>query len=209
MKMAEENKNIQFTDSTTDLSDSPNAAPAQLGEKQWYVCTAYSTHEARVKENLLRRIESMGIKELVSRVIVAEVEVPVIKDGVDTGKTRKKNLYPGYIYIEMIMTDHAWDVIRNTPGVTGFVGSSGKGTKPFPIPREEIEPVLKRMGMVDDSMYDRYNVGDLVKVIKGPLEGTEGKILSIDKETGVVQISTMFFGRTTNTEVDFSEIEKI
>ena len=207
--MAEENKNIQFTDSTTDLSDSPNAAPAQLGEKQWYVCTAYSTHEARVKENLLRRIESMGIKDLVSRVIVAEVEVPVIKDGVDTGKTRKKNLYPGYIYIEMIMTDHAWDVIRNTPGVTGFVGSSGKGTKPFPIPREEIEPVLKRMGMVDDSMYDRYNVGDLVKVIKGPLEGTEGKILSIDKETGVVQISTMFFGRTTNTEVDFSEIEKI
>ncbi len=206
---AEEIKNIQFTDSTTDLSDSPNAEPAQLGEKQWYVCTAYSTHEARVKENLLRRIESMGIKELVSRVIVAEVEVPVIKDGVDTGKTRKKNLYPGYIYIEMIMTDHAWDVIRNTPGVTGFVGSSGKGTKPFPIPREEIEPVLKRMGMVDDSMYDRYNVGDLVKVIKGPLEGTEGKILSIDKESGVVQISTMFFGRTTNTEVDFSEIEKI
>ena len=207
--MAEENKNIQFTDSTTDLSDSPNVAPAQLGEKQWYVCTAYSTHEARVKENLLRRIESMGIKDLVSRVIVAEVEVPVIKDGVDTGKTRKKNLYPGYIYIEMIMTDHAWDVIRNTPGVTGFVGSSGKGTKPFPIPREEIEPVLKRMGMVDESMYDRYNVGDYVKVIKGPLEGTEGKILSIDKDSGVVQISTVFFGRTTNTEVDFSEIEKI
>ena len=204
-----DNKNIQFTDSTTDISEENNNAPTKLGEKQWYVCTAYSTHEARVKENLLRRIESMDIKDLVSRVIVAEVEVPVIKDGVDTGKTRKKNLYPGYIYVEMIMTDHAWDVIRNTPGVTGFVGSSGKGTKPFPIPREEIEPVLKRMGMVDESMYDRYSEGDYVKVIRGPLEGTEGQILSINKETGVVEINAVFFGRSTKTEVDFSEIERI
>ena len=203
--MAEEKKVVVFTDSNTDITDENTVEIDKLGEKQWYVCTAYSTHEARVKENLLRRIESMGIKDLVARVIVAEVEVPVIKDGVDTGKVRKKNLYPGYIYIEMIMTDHAWDVIRNTPGVTGFVGSSGKGTKPFPIPREEIEPVLKRVGMVDESMYDRYNVGDYVKVIKGP----EGKIISIDKENGVVEISAVFFGRTTNTEVDFSEIEKI
>ena len=206
----EENKFVnKFTDSTTDITDDDSGATQKLGEKQWYVCTAYSTHEARVKENLLRRIESMGIQELVSRVIVAEVEVPVIKEGKDTGKTRKKNLYPGYIYVEMIMTDHAWDVIRNTPGVTGFVGSSGKGTKPFPIPREEIEPVLKRVGMVDESMYDRYNEGDYVKVIKGPLEGTEGRILSINRETGVVEISAVFFGRTTKTEVDFSEIEKI
>lgn len=202
-------KEFQFTDSTTDISEDNTNAPAKLGEKQWYVCTAYSTHEARVKENLLRRIESMDIQELVSRVIVAEVEVPVIKDGVDTGKKRKKNLYPGYIYIEMIMTDHAWDVIRNTPGVTGFVGSSGKGTKPFPIPREEIEPVLKRMGMVDESMYDRYNEGDYIKVIRGPLEGTEGQIISINRETGVVEISAVFFGRITKTEVDFSEIERI
>ena len=109
----------------------------------------------------------------------------------------------------MIMTDYAWYVIRNTPGVTGFVGSSGKGTKPFPVPREQIEPVLKRMGMVDESMYDRYNEGDYVKVIRGPLEGTEGRIISINKETGAVEISATFFGRTTKTEVDFSEIERI
>ena len=202
-------KVTQFTDSTTDISEGNTNNTGKLGEKQWYVCTAYSTHEARVKENLERRIESMGIQDLVSRLIVAEVEVPVIKNGVDTGKTKKKNLYPGYIYIEMIMTDFAWSVIRNAPGVTGFVGSSGKGTKPFPIPREEIEPVLKRIGMVDESMYDRYSEGDYVKVIRGPLEGTEGKIISINKETGVVEISAVFFGRTTKTEVDFSEIERI
>lgn len=207
--MAEDKVN-QFTDSTTDISsEDANASQNKLGEKAWYVCTAYSTHEAKVKANLERRVETMGLKDYVSRIIVAEQEVPVIKDGVDTGKTRKKNLYSGYIYIEMIMTDYAWYVIRNTPGVTGFVGSSGKGTKPFPVPREQIEPVLKRMGMVDESMYDRYNEGDYVKVIRGPLEGTEGKIISINKETGAVEISATFFGRTTKTEVDFSEIERI
>jgi transcriptional antiterminator NusG len=109
----------------------------------------------------------------------------------------------------MIMTDYAWYVVRNTPGVTGFVGSSGKGTKPFPVPREEIEPVLKRMGMVDDSMYDRYNVDDLVKVIHGAFEGLEGRILSINRENGIVELETVFFGRATKAEVEFSEIEKI
>ena len=95
------------------------------------------------------------------------------------------------------------------PGVTGFVGSSGKGTKPFPVPREQIEPVLKRMGMVDESMYDRYKEDDQIKVIHGPLEGTEGRILSINRETGVVEVETLFFGKSTKVEVDFSEIEKI
>ena len=107
------------------------------------------------------------------------------------------------------MTDYAWYSVRNTPGVTGFVGSSGKGTKPFPIPREQVEPVLKRMGMVDESMYDRYKEGDLVKVIHGPLEGTEGNIISINRETGIVEVETVFFGRSTKVEVDFSEIERI
>ena len=93
--------------------------------------------------------------------------------------------------------------------VTGFVGSSGKGTKPFPIPREQVEPVLKRMGVVDESMYDRYNENDYVKVIYGPLEGTEGRILSINRETGTVELETIFFGRATKVEVEFSEIERI
>ncbi|HKM10199.1 MAG TPA: transcription termination/antitermination protein NusG, partial [Bacilli bacterium] len=111
--------------------------------------------------------------------------------------------------VEMIMTDYAWYVVRNTPGVTGFVGSSGKGTKPFPVPREQVEPVLKRMGMIDEQMYDRYSIGDLVKVIHGALEGTEGNIVSINRETGAVELETVFFGRTTKLEVEFSEIEKV
>ena len=205
--MAEENR---FTDTTTDVGEKVDSE-GKLGEKAWYVVNTYSTHERKVADNLKRRVESMGLEELIFRIIVAEQEVPVMdrETGLPSGKTRMKNLYPGYVFVEMIMTDYAWYVVRNTPGVTGFVGSSGKGTKPFPVPREQIEPVLKRMGMVDDSMYDRYKEGDLVKVIHGPLEGTEGHILSINKETGAVEVETVFFGRSTKVEVDFSEIERI
>ena len=203
--MADENR---FTDTTTDIGESTEG---KLGDKAWYVVNTYSTHERKVAENLKRRVESMGLEELIYRIIVAEQEVPVMdrETGLPSGKTRMKNLYPGYVFVEMIMTDYAWYVVRNTPGVTGFVGSSGKGTKPFPVPREQVEPVLKRMGMVDESMYDRYKEGDLVKVIHGPLEGTEGNIISINRETGVVEVETVFFGRTTKVEVDFSEIERI
>lgn len=207
--MADENR---FTDSNTDITDeSSTPKETKLGEKAWFVVNTYSTHEKKVAVNLERRVESMGIQDLVFRIIVAEQEVPVMdrETNLPTGKTRMKNLYPGYVFVEMIMTDYAWYVVRNTPGVTGFVGSSGKGTKPFPVPREQIEPVLKRMGVVDDAMYDRYNIGDYVKVIHGALEGTEGKILSINKETSTVEIETLFFGRSTKAEVDFSEIEKL
>ena len=207
--MIDESK-VAFSDTNTDISDEEQASKdIKLGDKAWYVVSTYSTHERKVAYNLQKRVESMGLDDLIFRIVVVEQEVPVMKDGLPTGKTRMKNLYPGYVFVEMIMTDYAWYVVRNTPGVTGFVGSSGKGTKPFPVPREQVEPVLKRMGMVDESMYDRYNEGDLVKVIHGPLEGTEGHILSINRETGVVEVETVFFGRSTKVEVDFSEIERI
>ncbi len=202
---------LKFTDSTTDISEQNNDQEQKLGEKAWYVVNTYSTHERKVADNLTKRVESMGLQSLINRIVVAEQEVPVIdrETGLPNGKTRMKNLYPGYVFVEMIMTDYAWYVVRNTPGVTGFVGSSGKGTKPFPVPREQIEPVLKRMGMVDDSMYDRYADGDLVKIIHGPFEGTEGHILSINRDTGLVEVEAIFFGRPTKVEVDFSEIERI
>ncbi len=195
------------TDSSTDVSTGDTELNKM--EKAWYVATCYSTHEKKVADYLQKRVEQMDLKNIIFRVIVAEKEVPVMKDGQPSGKTRWKNIFPGYIFVEMIMTDFAWFVVRNTPGVTGFVGSSGKGTKPFPVPREQIEPVLKRVGMIDESMYDRYNVDDMVRVIHGGLEGTEGRILSINKETQVVEVSTYFFGKETKAEVDFSEIEKI
>ncbi|MDY6429927.1 MAG: transcription termination/antitermination protein NusG [Bacilli bacterium] len=183
----------------------------QLAEKQWYIVTTYSMHETKTADNLIKRIKSMQMENYIKRVLVAEIDVPKLdpETGLPTGKTVKKNLYPGYIFVEMIMTDESWYIVRNTPGVTGIAGSSGGGQKPTPVTREEIEPVLKRMGEVDASMYDRYNVGDRVKVIHGPLEGTEGKIIFIDKETGACRVETVFFGRATPVDVEFSEIEKI
>ena len=202
---------VRFTDTSTGVGEENKSESGKLGDKAWYVVNTYSTHEKKVADNLHRRVESMGLENLIFRIVVAEQQVPVMdrETGLPTGKMRMKNLYPGYVFVEMIMSDYAWYVVRNTPGVTGFVGSSGKGTKPFPVPREQIEPVLKRMGMVDESMYDRYEIGDYVKVIHGTLEGTEGRILSINKDTGAVELETIFFGRTTKVEVDFSEIDKI
>ena len=183
----------------------------KLGEKHWYLVTTFSQHENKVAQNLRKRIETLGLQDVIFQVLVAEQEVPVMdrETGLPTGKTRMKNLYPGYIFVEMIMTDQSWYYVRNTPGVTGIAGSSGGGKKPTPVSKEEIEPVLKRMGIIDSSMYEHYNVGDPVRVIRGPLEGTEGKILSIDKETGACRVETIFFGRSTPVDVDFSEIERI
>lgn len=181
-----------------------------LGDKQWYVVNTYSGHERNVADYLEKRRDSMMLQDYVFRIVVAEYTEPVLnKDGKPTNRVKTKNLYPGYVFIEMIMTDDAWFMVRNTPGVTGFVGSSGGGTKPFPIPREEIEPVLKRMNIEDADMYSDYEVGDVVRVLSGTFEGSEGKIDIVDTENSEVTISIIFFGRTTSITVKFSEIEKI
>lgn len=181
----------------------------KYGEKQWYVVNCYSGHENKVKTNLERRIESMNMKDFIFQVILVEEEVPVIRDGVPTGKTRTKNTYPGYVYVEMIMTDEAWYVVRNTPGVTGFVGSSGGGTKPIPVPKEQIETVLKKVGIINKEMYAEYMVGTEVRVLRGPLMGSTGVIVSVDSEHDLVSVNATLFGRVTNVELDFADIEKI
>ena len=177
--------------------------------KQWYVINSITGHENTVKENLIRRIETMNVQENIFRVIVAEEEVPVLKEGIPTGKTKIKNTFPGYVFVEMIMSDEAWFVVRNTPGVTGFVGSSGKGAKPFPVPKEQIESVLKKIGIVNLDMYESYVVGSQVKILKGPLIGATGVIESVDTENGVVKVSAMFFGRQHIVDIPFQDVEKI
>lgn len=177
-------------------------------EKQWYVVNTYVGHENKVKANLERRTESMNQQDNIFRIIVAEYDEPVLKNGAETGRVRKKNTYAGYLFIEMIMTDEAWFVVRNTPGVTGFIGSSGKGAKPFPVSPEEIEPVLKRLGVVQKDMYNRYKIGDKVKVLQGPLKDCEGVIVSLDEQVNSAKVSTIFFGRETILDIDFVDIDK-
>lgn len=177
--------------------------------KNWYVVNTYSSHENKVKDNLEKRIESHNLQDYIFRIVVAEHEVPVLKNGMPTGKTKMKNLYPGYVFIEMIMTDEAWYMVRNTPGVTGFIGSSGGGAKPFPVTREQIETVLKKVGVYDEEMFSDYKVGNTVKILSGSFEGSEGQITEINLEANEAKVSTVMFGRPLEIEVKLSEIDKI
>ena len=178
-----------------------------FGTKQWYVVNTYSGRERAVADMLEKRKYTQNLENYIFRIVVAETVEPGMKNGKPTGKDVVKNLYPGYVFIEMIMTDDAWFMVRNTPDVTGFVGSSGKGTKPFPIPNEEIEPVLKRMNIIDENMFSNYKVGDHIRIISGSFENSEGTIESIDSETKKVSVSILFFGRPTTIEAEFFEIE--
>lgn len=181
----------------------------KLGEKQWYVINTYSGHEKKVQANLERRIQTMNMEDYIFQVLVAEQEVPVMKDGMPTEKTKMKNTYPGYIFVEMIMTDDAWFVIRNTPGVTGFVGSSGGGTKPFPVPKDQIETVLKKAGIVNKDMYKDYLVGTPVRILHGALAGSDGVVSDVNPDTHMIEVEVTFFGRKNRVEVSFSEVEKL
>lgn len=175
--------------------------------KEWYVVNTYSGHENRVKENLEMRAESMGIQDALFRVLVAEEAEIEYKKGKKVEKM--KNLFPGYLFVEMIMTDEAWYVVRNTPGVTGFIGSSGGGAKPFPVSPEEIESILRRLGLSDKKLVVHFKVGDTVKILSGPFLGMEGTVDSMNNDTQTAEVLTVLFGRETPTEISYTDIELI
>ena len=150
------------------------------GQKLWYVVNTYSGHESKVADNLKMRTESMGMENNIFRVIVPESTEIEIKDGVKKEKTKK--MFPGYVLVEMIMSDEAWYVVRNTPGVTGFIGSSGKGAKPTPLLPQEIDKILNNMGMSRVDIETEINIGDKVTIIDGPFNGMSGKVEYIDLE---------------------------
>lgn len=178
-----------------------------MEEKRWYVVNTYSGHENRVKENLERRIETMGIEDYLFRILVAEEKEIEYKNGKKVEKM--KNLYPGYLFVEMIMTDEAWYVVRNTPGVTGFIGSSGGGVKPFPVSNEEIESILRRIGMSDQKLVVDFKAGDIVRILAGPFAGIEGAVDSMNDDAQTAMVLTILFGRETPTEISYTDLEKI
>ena len=175
--------------------------------KEWYVVNTYSGHENRVKENLERRVQSMGIEDALFRILVAEEAEIEYKNGKKIEKMR--NLFPGYLFVEMIMTDEAWYVVRNTPGVTGFIGSSGGGAKPFPVSPDEIESILRRMGLSDKKLIVDFEVGDTVRILAGPFTGIEGTVDSMNNDAQTAMVLTILFGRETPTEISYTDIERI
>lgn len=174
-------------------------------DKQWYVVNTYSGHENKVKEKLEMRSESMDMKDYIFRVIVPEQKVVEEKDGVT--KERLKKLFPGYILVEMVMSDEAWYVVRNTPGVTGFIGSSGKGAKPTPLQPYEVDNILHNMGMSRIDVNKELEVGSKVKIVSGPFSGMFGTIDSVEAETQKLTLLVDLFGQETSVEVSMSEIE--
>ena len=172
-------------------------------KKEWYVVNTYSGHENKVKEKLEMRASSMGLEDYIFRVVVPEQ-----KEVDEKGKEKSKKMFPGYIIVEMIMTDEAWFVVRNTPGVTGFIGSSGKGAKPFPLTPDEVDNILETMGMNRIEIDTDLAVDDAVKIINGPFEGMYGKIRTIDKENANLEVALDLFGQETLVELAINEIEK-
>ena len=178
-------------------------------EKNWYVVHTYSGYENRVKANLEKRVETMGMQDKIFRVIVPEhEEIDIKEDGKRKSVMRK--VFPGYVLVEIIMTDDSWYVVRNTPGVTGFIGSSGGGAKPTPLLPEEAERLLEQMGMQESTMGEiALEVGEVVEVLEGPFAHFQGKIEEIDTEKGKITVTVDMFGRETRMELDFAQVSKI
>jgi len=176
-------------------------------EKLWYVVNTYVGHEEAVKEKLLMRTESMEMQDHIFRVIIPETTEIEIKDGVK--KEKKKKMFPGYVLAEMIMSDEAWYIVRNTPGVTGFIGSSGKGAKPTPLEPQEIDRILVNMGMSRMDIESELQVEDKVSIVDGPFKGMEGNISSIDLENNRIIVMIDLFGQETSVEVEPFQVNKV
>ena len=178
-----------------------------MEEKQWYVVNTYSGHENKVKEKLEMRANSMDMKDYIFRVIVPEEKV-LVEDKNGVQKEKIKKIFPGYILVEMIMSDEAWFIVRNTPGVTGFIGSSGKGAKPTPLQPYEVDNILNSMGMARIDIKKELEVGTPVKIIDGPFANMSGKIESIDENTKTINVLVDLFGQETSVECELSQIQK-
>lgn len=190
-----------------DLFREGRTVSSQLMEKNWYVIHTYSGYENKVKTNLEKRVESMGMQDKIFRVVVPEEEETDTKGG--KKKVVKKKVFPGYVLVEMIMTDDSWYVVRNTPGVTGFVGSAGAGSKPTPLLEEEVSAILKRMGVDLIELDFDFELNEAVRIKEGPFANFVGTIQEIEIDKQKVTVLVDMFGRETPVELDFSQIEKI
>ncbi len=172
--------------------------------RQWYVLHTYSGYEEKVASNLKQRIESMNMEDNIFNVLIPTEKKIKFKGG--KRKTVIEKIFPGYILVEMIVTDASWYVIRNTPSVTGFIGT---GITPTPISEEEIKSLQKRMKIEEPKYKIDILINDPIKVIDGPFKNFEGKVIEIDEARGRIKVSISVFGRETPMELDFLQIKKM
>ncbi|AKM81881.1 TPA: transcription termination/antitermination protein NusG [Candidatus Berkelbacteria bacterium] len=176
----------------------------QTGERGWYVIHTYSGYEEQVSDQLKQRIESLGMEDKIFQVLVPKEKQIEIKNG--KRRTVEKRIFPGYVMVEMIVTDDSWYVVRNTPNVTGFIGL---GVRPTPMMPEEIDRIKKRMGVEEPKYKIEFRPGDLVRIVDGPLKGFEAKVTDIDEDKGKVKILVSMFGRETPVSLDFLQVKKV
>ena len=170
----------------------------------WYVIHSYSGYENKVKTNLEQRIESMDMQDKIFQVVVPTEEEIEVRDG--QRRITEKKIFPGYILVEMLMKDDSWYAVRNTPGVTGFVGM---GKKPTPLRPEEVQKILKRMAEDSPKIKVTFLPGQRVRIIDGPFSDFVGTVDDIDMDKGKVRVLVAFFGRDTPVELDFLQVEKM
>lgn len=173
-------------------------------ERNWYAVHTYAGYENAVLRNLKQRIESLGMEDKIFNVILPVEKKVKVKGGKRV--TVEEKIYPGYVLVDMIVTDDSWYVVRNTPRVTGFVGA---GVRPVPLDKSEVDMLFKRMGSTTTAHKIDMLVGDLIKVADGPFKDFEGKISEIDQERGKVKVLVSMFGRETPVELDFLQVAKV
>lgn len=172
--------------------------------RNWYVIHTYSGYEEKVAENLAQRIKSLDMAEKIFDVIVPKEKTIEIKNG--RRRTVEKRIFPGYVMVEMIVTDDSWYVVRNTPQVTGFIGS---GTTPIPMSEGEVATIQRRMGLEDPKFMIDLNKGDLVGIIDGPFKGFDGMVEDVDQDKGKIKVMVSMFGRETPVELDSLQVKKV
>lgn len=195
-----------------DAAESPESEDAESPfQKAWFVIHTYSGYENKVKKNLEQRIESMGMREQILQVVVPTEEEIEIRDG--QRRMVERRIFPGYVLVQMLVpkdtltpTEQAWYVVRNTPGVTGFVSS---GTKPIPLRQEEIDKIIKRMEAEEPTIKVSFHRGEKVQIISGPFAEFMGTVDSISMEKGKVTVLVSFFGRETPVEVDLTQVSRL
>ncbi len=194
-------------------AEAPAAEPAPEGEAaepqvpeeaRWYVVHTYSGYENKVRQNLEQRMRSMGVADRIFRILVPTEDEIEIRDG--QRRTVQRKIFPGYILVQMVLSDETWHVVRHTPGVTGFVGPA---SNPVPLPEHEVQAILKQIEAEAPKIRVEFTIGQAVRIVDGPFSDFEGMVDDIDQEKGKVRVLVSFFGRETPIELDFMQIERL
>lgn len=206
MTAAEESPEVRaFIDEAAEMPAAHAEAEeaTEPDERAWYVVHSYSGYENKVKRNLEQRIESMGMQDQIFQVVVPTEEEVEIREG--HRRTTRRRVFPGYLLVDMVLNDDSWYVVRNTPGVTGFVGL---GTQPTPLRQDEVDKILKRMESEAPRVRVTFREGQRVRIIEGPFADFIGTVDELDVDRGKVRVLVSFFGRETPVELDFLQVER-